>query len=150
LILNPPEEGQFAMIGSSGLPSAPRFSSSLKSSALAAASAHANLLRVGDQASSNPGLSKARTRKFPPAAVPFRFPAQIVDEEGQHRHAELFYLQKQIQLQTVMVIVLEDGETIEGRIEWYDRNSLKVRGRQKSLIYKSAIKYMYKQTENGQ
>jgi len=40
--------------------------------------------------------------------------------------------------------VLEDGEHIEGCIEWYDRNALKVRGRAKTLIYKSAIKYMYK------
>ena len=64
-------------------------------------------------------------------------------------HAELFYLQKQIQSQTPMVIVMEDGETIEGCIEWYDRHALKVRGRSKMLIYKAAIKYMYKQGENG-
>ena len=64
-------------------------------------------------------------------------------------HAELFYLQKQIQSQTPMVIVMEDGETIEGCIEWYDRHALKVRGRSRMLIYKSAIKYMYKQGENG-
>ena len=31
-----------------------------------------------------------------------------------------------------------------GCIEWYDRRTLKVRGRDKVLIYKSAIKYMYK------
>jgi sRNA-binding regulator protein Hfq len=48
-----------------------------------------------------------------------------------------------------MVIVLEDGEHVEGYIEWYDRNSLKVRGRHKVLVYKSAIKYMYKQGETG-
>jgi sRNA-binding regulator protein Hfq len=65
-------------------------------------------------------------------------------EDAPHRDAELFYLQKQIQAQTPMVIVLEDGEQIEGCIEWYDRNCLKVRGRSKTLIYKSAIKYMYK------
>ena len=61
----------------------------------------------------------------------------------------MFYLQKQIQSQTPMVIVLEDGETVEGQIEWYDRNSVKVRGRSRMLIYKSAIKYMYKQGEMG-
>jgi sRNA-binding regulator protein Hfq len=66
------------------------------------------------------------------------------------RHAELFYLQKQIQLQTPMVIVLEDGEQMDGCIEWYDRNALKVRGKTKSLIYKSAIKYMYKLGDLGQ
>ena len=67
-----------------------------------------------------------------------------------HRHAELFYLQKQIQSQTPMVIVLADGERVEGCIEWYDRHALKVRGREKTLIYKSAIKYMYKLGEAGQ
>jgi sRNA-binding regulator protein Hfq len=49
-----------------------------------------------------------------------------------------------------MVIVLEDGELVEGQIEWYDRNTLKVRGRAKTLIFKSAIKYMYKLGEGGQ
>jgi sRNA-binding regulator protein Hfq len=48
-----------------------------------------------------------------------------------------------------MVIVLEDGEHVEGCIEWYDRSSLKVRGRLKNLIYKSAIKYMYKLDDSG-
>ena len=49
-----------------------------------------------------------------------------------------------------MVIVLEDGEKLQGHIEWYDRGVLKIRGRNKVLIYKSAIKYMYKQGEAGQ
>jgi sRNA-binding regulator protein Hfq len=48
-----------------------------------------------------------------------------------------------------MVIVLADGQHIEGVIEWYDRKTLKIRGRDKVLIYKSAIKYMYKFGENG-
>jgi sRNA-binding regulator protein Hfq len=80
----------------------------------------------------------------------FRFPARMAEVEAPLRHAELFYLQKQIQSQTPMVIVLEDGERVEGCIEWYDRNSLKVRGRIKSLVYKSAIKYMYKLGDVGQ
>ena len=49
-----------------------------------------------------------------------------------------------------MVLVLEDGELVEGCIEWYDRNVLKVRGRTKTLVYKAAIKYMYKQGDAGQ
>ena len=55
---------------------------------------------------------------------------QNQEQELPQRQAELFYLQKQIQAQTPMVVVLEDGEEVEGCIEWYDRNSLKVRGRQ--------------------
>ena len=80
---------------------------------------------------------------------PYRFAALHNESDATNRHAELFYLQKQIQSQTQMVIVLEDGEKIEGCIEWYDRNSLKVRGRTRMLIYKSAIKYMHKVGEAG-
>ena len=89
-------------------------------------------------------------RRTAPAPAPFRFPARITDIEAPLRHAELFYLQKQIQAQTPMVIVLEDGEQINGCIEWYDRNTLKIRGKSKSLIYKAAIKYMYKLGDIGQ
>lgn len=88
-------------------------------------------------------------RKFSSPA-PHRFPSYPADEEATYRQAELFYLQKQIQAQTHMVFVLADGERIEGVIEWYDKNALKVRGREKTLIYKSSIKYMYKFGENAQ
>jgi sRNA-binding regulator protein Hfq len=91
-----------------------------------------------------------RARRVSPASLPIRFPAQAALEEGVYRQAELFYLQKQIQSQTPMVIVMEDGEVVEGCIEWYDRNCLKVRGKAKTLVYKSAIKYMYKVGEQGQ
>jgi sRNA-binding regulator protein Hfq len=80
--------------------------------------------------------------------IALRMP-EYTEEFAPLHHAELFYLQKQIQSQTPMVIVMEDGETIEGCIEWYDRHALKVRGRSRMLIYKSAIKFMYKQGENG-
>jgi sRNA-binding regulator protein Hfq len=86
----------------------------------------------------------------PPATAPLRLTTHAFDEESARRQAELFYLQKQIQSQTPMVIVLVDGEHIEGCIEWYDGRALKVRGRSRMLIYKSAIKYMYKLGENGQ
>ena len=80
----------------------------------------------------------------------FRFTSHELEDASAHRQAELFYLQKQIQSQTPMVIVLEDGEKLQGQIEWYDRGVLKIRGRNKVLIYKSAIKYMYKLGEAGQ
>jgi len=96
-----------------------------------------------------PGRLPAHTRKNFSAPLPFRFPAYTAELDAPNRHAELFYLQKQIHSQTPMVIVLEDGERIDGCIEWYDRNSIKVRGRSKVLIYKSAIKYMYKLGDNG-
>jgi sRNA-binding regulator protein Hfq len=91
----------------------------------------------------------AYAKKKIPQPIPLHFPAHHLEMDSQNRHAELFYLQKQIQSQTPMVIVLEDGERVEGCIEWYDRNSLKVRGKIKTLVYKSAIKYMYKLGDNG-
>jgi len=96
-----------------------------------------------------PTRTAARKPRFG-SAPSFRTPTLLYnDDETAQRQAELFYLQKQIQSQTPMVIVLEDGETVEGQIEWYDRNAIKVRGRSRMLIYKSAIKYMYKQGEIG-
>jgi sRNA-binding regulator protein Hfq len=96
--------------------------------------------------------TQAYTRKQPATLAPFRLAAygQIQEQQPAQRNAELFYLQKQIQSQTPMVLVLEDGELIEGCIEWYDRNALKIRGCQKTLVYKSSIKYMYKVGDQGQ
>jgi len=69
--------------------------------------------------------------------------AQSSPSEGSH--AEAFYFQKQMQSQTLMVFVLSNGEKIEGYIEWYDRHAIKLRnGSRRVLIYKSAIKYIYK------
>ena len=100
------------------------------------------------------GAERARRnplkRRVTSAPFPVHYPARMGEMDASQRHAELFYLQKQIQSQTPMVIVLEDGEQVEGCIEWYDRNTLKVRGRNKTLIYKSAIKYMYKLGDVGQ
>ena len=98
-------------------------------------------------------VSPAVRRKQPRHAIsptPFRYPAYAPEGDIAQRQAELFYLQKQIQSQTPMVIVLEDGELVEGHIEWYDRYALKVRGRNRTLVYKSAIKYMYKLGDGGQ
>jgi len=63
--------------------------------------------------------------------------------------AEIFYYKKQIDAHTQMVIVLLDGEEIEGTIEWYDRGALKVnrKGAPNLLILKRNIKYMFKADE---
>jgi len=42
-------------------------------------------------------------------------------------HAEVFYFQKQIQAQTRMIVMLENGDELEGVIEWYDRFAIKLR-----------------------
>jgi host factor-I protein len=63
-------------------------------------------------------------------------------------HAEAFYFQKQIQQQTEMTFILEDGEELSGHLEWYDRCVIKLRsGRKRVLIYKAAIKYLFKSSE---
>ncbi len=66
-------------------------------------------------------------------------------------NAENFYYQKQIQARTPLVVVLRDGEEIHGVIEWYDKNCIKLirNGQPNLMIYKPAIKYMYKEGENG-
>ena len=67
-------------------------------------------------------------------------------------NAENFYYQKQMQSRTPMVIVLRDGEQIHGIIEWYDRNCIKINrddGGPNLMIYKPAIKYMYKEGEGS-
>jgi sRNA-binding regulator protein Hfq len=45
--------------------------------------------------------------------------------------------------------VLQDGEQLHGIIEWYDRSCIKLirAGSSNVLIYKPAIKYMYKESE---
>ncbi len=98
-----------------------------------------------------PARPQHRGRRNTPALAPapVHFAARAPEGESGLHHAELFYLQKQIQSQTPMVVVLEDGEQLEGCIEWYDRNTIKVRGRTKTLVYKSAIKFMYKLGDVG-
>src|SRR3978361_83382 len=61
-------------------------------------------------------------------------------------NAENFYYVKQMQSKTPMVITLKDGEVLKGVIEWYDRSCLKLNreGDPNLLLYKSNIKYMFK------
>jgi sRNA-binding regulator protein Hfq len=96
------------------------------------------------------GSTAEQAPPHPPAKKKWRvqMPSALSAHEGTdgpaRYQAELFYLQKQIQMKTHMAVVLEDGEKLEGCIEWYDRHSLKLRGRSRTLVFKSAIKYMYK------
>ena len=99
--------------------------------------------------SSRPAPSIRRARGINPSPSIHHHTAILPDEHGSNHQAELFYLQKQSQLQTQMVFILEDQTRIQGVVEWYDRNSIKVRGKSRVLIYKSAIKYLYKAGELG-
>ena len=61
-------------------------------------------------------------------------------------NAENFYYVKQMQSKTPLVVVLHDGEELHGTLEWYDKGCLKLTREEgpNLLVYKSAIKYIYK------
>ena len=64
-------------------------------------------------------------------------------------YAENYYYLKQMNKKTHVAIVMMDGETIDGFIEWYDRNCIKLNRTEAPnlLIYKRSIKYLYKLQE---
>ncbi len=70
---------------------------------------------------------------------------------SEQTNAENFYYQKQMQSKTPMVVVLRDGEEVHGYIEWYDKHCIKLNrsGAANLMIYKPAIKYMFKEGEAG-
>jgi sRNA-binding regulator protein Hfq len=80
------------------------------------------------------------------------YPRQSREEEARRKsppsetNAEIYYYKKQIDSRTLMTIVLNDGEEIEGTIEWYDRDALKVNRAEAPniLLLKHNIKYMFK------
>lgn len=65
-------------------------------------------------------------------------------------YAENYYYLKQMNKKTPMAIVFQDGQVIEGCIEWYDKNCLKLNRNNAPnlLIYKNSIKYLYKLNDN--
>lgn len=75
-----------------------------------------------------------------------RPPAAKKSTPPEQTNAEQFYYSKQMQGKTHMVVVLTDGEQLEGVIEWYDRECLKLNriGAPNLLLFKRCIKYMYK------
>ncbi len=97
-----------------------------------------------------PLLSAVARRRAPIQAPDPLTHAMVSETHGvpASSHAEAFYFQKQIQQQTEMTVVLEDGEEVHGVVEWYDRCAIKLRsGRHRVLVYKSAIKYLYKTSD---
>jgi len=75
-----------------------------------------------------------------------RPPATKKSTPPDQTNAEQFYYSKQMQGKTHMIVVLTDGEQLEGVIEWYDRDCLKLNriDAPNLLLYKRCIKYMYK------
>ena len=98
----------------------------------------------GSSRASNEGGQRERAvQQHAPVQVKKRIPPP------NETNAEIFYYKKQIDAHTPMVIVLTDGEEIEGTIEWYDRGALKVnrKGAPNLLVLKRNIKYIYKADE---
>jgi hypothetical protein len=91
------------------------------------------------------GREGGREGRAPQASAPVRKRTPPPMETN----AELFYYKKQIDAHTPMVIVLTDGEEIEGTIEWYDRGALKVNRKSEPnlLLLKRNVKYMFKADE---
>jgi len=97
-----------------------------------------------------PHLTPAERRRDPVHTEDPLTHAMMGDQHGvpESSHAEAFYFQKQMQQQTEMTVVLEDGEQLHGVIQWYDKCVVKLRvGRSRVLIYKAGIKYLYKASE---
>lgn len=97
----------------------------------------------GSDGGRDPGRDSARAAQQTALQVRKRTPPPM------ETNAELFYYKKQIDAHTPMVIVLLDGEEIEGTIEWYDRGALKVNRKSAPnlLLLKRNVKYMYKVDE---
>ena len=67
----------------------------------------------------------------------------------ENTNAEAFYYLKQMNQQTPMIVVLDNGEQLRGHIEWYDRGCLKVHREDASnvLVFKHCIRYLYKEED---
>jgi host factor-I protein len=94
-----------------------------------------------------PSLNEIKEQNAPVrhAAPPAAAKKKLAPPE--QTNAENYYYVKQMQAKTPMVFVLQDGETLHGVIEWYDRCCLKVNRTEgpNLLLYKPCIKYMYKE-----
>ena len=79
-----------------------------------------------------------------------RMPAMKRVSSPDQTHAENFYYQKQMQSKTPVVVVMKDGDQVQGVIEWYDKNCIKLNrnGGANLLVYKPSIRYIYKAGEN--
>jgi host factor-I protein len=102
---------------------------------------HSHTHSSGERRDSNRDRDRDRSAGAPAKKIP----------PTEQTNAENFYYQKQMQSKTPMVIVLRDGEEVHGYIEWYDKHCIKLNRNNAAnlMIYKPAIKYMFKEGENG-
>src|SRR4030095_2384866 len=109
-----------------------------------------NLAEMKERFSTN-RASQAPAETTPPEATGSREQHRRRQVPPENTSAEAFYYVKQMTNHTPMVVVLDNGDQLRGHIEWYDRNCIKVNreGTPNLLVYKAAIRYMYKQEEEG-
>lgn len=64
-------------------------------------------------------------------------------------NAEYYYYLKQMASKTPMIVIMHDGEVLNGIIEWYDKDCIKLNrfGEPNLLLMKRYIKYIYKEKE---
>jgi len=64
-------------------------------------------------------------------------------------NAENYYYIKQMASRTPVVVVMHDGQELEGVIEWYDRDCIKVNRTNgpNLVVMKRYIKYIFKERE---
>ncbi len=104
--------------------------------------------RTGDQP-----LTSRRLIRPSISEVADRAPLRGMTHRKQARpdqtNAENYYVIKQMQNKTAMVVMLDDGTELHGWVEWYDRDCIKLNRTDgpNLMIYKHAIRYMFKEEE---
>jgi len=97
-----------------------------------------------------PDRGERERRPLPPRPVA---PPPVAEKPSKRKlpptsdtNAEYYYYKKQIDAQTPMVIILKDGEELEGTLVWYDRNALKINRTPgpNLMLLKHNVKYMFK------
>ena len=103
-----------------------------------------------------PGISEVKEQQYaprqqPPQPAPHQPGPRKKPAPPEQTYAENFYYVKQMQSRTPVAVVLNDGETLRGTVEWYDRDCIKLTryGSPNLLIYKHCIKYLYKEGEES-
>lgn len=101
-----------------------------------------------------PSLTEVKEQQFAPRpAAPAGHGPQAKKKPTppDQTFAENFYFVKQMQARTPVAVMLTDGEVLRGTIEWYDRDCIKLtrNGSPNLLLYKHAIKYIYKDGEEN-
>ncbi|MEO6119570.1 MAG: hypothetical protein ABIP12_02680, partial [Terriglobales bacterium] len=78
------------------------------------------------EAGEGTGTEEVRERPARRSVATERSSAKNGHAASEQTHAEDFYYQKQMAAKTLMSVVLKNGEVVQGVIEWYDRNSIKL------------------------